>query len=77
MTYTKVFATAEEIAALKAPHPYMVIGTRVDKEAPGGFSPNVTESVLEHCHRLALRHGLPEIDGYYGCDLSTGEFVKC
>jgi hypothetical protein len=27
-------------------------------------------------HRLALEHGLPEIDGYYGCDLRTGEFVK-
>ena len=26
-------------------------------------------------HDFALAHGLPEIQGYYGCDLKTGEFV--
>ena len=27
-------------------------------------------------HRIALAHGLPEIPGYYGCDLRTGELVQ-
>ena len=30
----------------------------------------------KEAHRFALAHGLPEITGYYGCDLRTGEFVK-
>ncbi len=27
------------------------------------------------CHAIALKHDLPEIEGFYGCDLETGEFV--
>lgn len=27
------------------------------------------------CHKLALAHGLPEIDGYYGLS-NDGEFVR-
>ncbi|MGA9860065.1 MAG: hypothetical protein WBQ18_19525 [Solirubrobacteraceae bacterium] len=27
-------------------------------------------------HRYALAHGLPEIPGYYGANLETGEFLK-
>jgi hypothetical protein len=66
MKYTKVFATKEEIQTLKdvCSQPYIVVG---------GHEP---ESPLQAAHRLALGHGLPEITGYYGCDLRTGEFVK-
>jgi len=39
----------------------------------GGHWP---ESPQQVAHKLALSHGLPEIPGYYGCDLQTGEFVK-
>lgn len=28
------------------------------------------------CHGMALAHGLPEIPGYYGIDLTTGEFIR-
>lgn len=31
---------------------------------------------LREAHKLALAHGLPEIEGYYGCDLETGEFLS-
>jgi len=76
MTYTNVFATKEEIELMKQPVPYMVFGSTKDDSVPGGYRPNVGDSPLVRCHKIALRHGLPEIDGYYGCDLTTGEFVK-
>jgi hypothetical protein len=64
MKRTNVFATKDEIDSLKKPVRYMV------------FSGVEPESPLEKCHRMALSHGLPEIKGYYGCDLRTGEFVS-
>lgn len=33
-------------------------------------------SPAERTHERARAHGLPEIQGFYGCDLATGEFVK-
>lgn len=61
-----IFATKEEIESMKAAAsaPCIMIG---------GHWP---ESPQEVCHRLALAHGLPEIEGYYGCDLRTGEFLE-
>jgi hypothetical protein len=61
-----VFATAEEIETLKgvASAPYLVIGGQPPPDP------------AEEAHRIALAHGLPEIEGYYGCDLKTGEFVS-
>lgn len=66
MTHTGVFATPDEIATMKAAAeaPYIIVG---------GMAP---ESPLKVCHRIALAHDLPEIEGYYGCDLSTGEFLE-
>ena len=75
MTFTKVFATKEEIEALCKPHPYLIFGTMPANDK-GERLPIESESAQQHCHRLALAHGLPEFDGYYGCDLETGEFVK-
>lgn len=65
MKYTGVIATKEEIQQMKdaANQPYIMIG---------GHWP---ESPQKVCHEIALKHGLPEIPGYYGCDLRTGEFV--
>ena len=66
MVFLGVFATESEIKEMKdsASMPCIMVG---------GSWP---ESPQETCHRIALHHGLPEIDGYYGCDLRTGEFVK-
>lgn len=65
MKYTGVFATKEEIQTMKdtCNQPYIMVG---------GHWPDSPQVVA---HRLALKHGLPEIIGYYGCDLRTGEFV--
>ena len=62
---TGVFATNEEIQTMKnaCNQPYIMVG---------GHWPDSPQQVA---HRLALNHGLPEIEGYYGCDLQTGEFV--
>lgn len=53
--------------------------TERNPEPPGpGISPVVPmfTSPVEAAHRSALSHGLPEIPGYYGIDLRTGEFVS-
>lgn len=61
-----VFATAEEAEQIKhtASMPFIKIGDYWPKSAQ------------EVAHEYALLHGLPEISGYYGCDLQTGEFVS-
>lgn len=63
---TGVFATEEEIQRLKnaCNTPYIMVG---------GHWPRSPQVIA---HELALKHGLPEIAGYYGCDLQNGEFVK-
>lgn len=33
------------------------------------------DNIYKSCHVIALKHGLPEIEGFYGMD-ETGEFVK-
>ena len=66
MEYLNVFATDEEVQRMKdaCNMPYIMVG---------GHWPRSPQEV---CHEIALQHGLPEIEGYYGCDLSKKEFVK-
>ncbi len=40
------------------------------------FASQAWKRVNKRCHAIALLHGLPEIPGFYGCDISTGEFIK-
>jgi hypothetical protein len=63
---TGVFATEEEIQRMKdaCNTPCIMIG---------GHWPKSPHEVV---HEIALTHGLPEINGYYGCDLLNGEFIK-
>jgi hypothetical protein len=67
MTATGTYATPEQVermrAAMRGPY---ILGT-------GGVEP---QSPLQVAHACALEAGLPEIEGYYGCDLATGEFVS-
>ncbi len=70
MKGTNVFATDAEVAELKA------------AAASAGSAPviypfrNPWHAVREKCHACALAHGLPEITGFYGVDLETGEFIQ-
>jgi hypothetical protein len=41
----------------------------------GKRSHPIWNAIHERTHRAARAHGLPEIEGYYGLDLRTGEFV--
>ena len=33
------------------------------------------KNAKERVHKMALDHGLPEFEGYYGADLLNGEFI--
>ena len=65
MTRTGKFASAEEIAAIKETANAPLIALQC----------GMPETPLQHVYRVALRHGLPGITGYYGIDLKTGEFL--
>ena len=42
----------------------------------GPYSADIkTHEAHERCHAMALEHGLPEIDGFYGMD-EKGQFVS-
>lgn len=66
MEHTGKFLTKDEIEHVK--HAATMPALRIGESFP--------ETAQEVCHRFALKHGLPEISGYYGCDLRTGEIVK-
>lgn len=63
---TGVFADKDTIKSLNdsIKTPYMVFG---------GLEPISPQQL---CHEYALKAGLPEINGYYGIDLNTGEFLR-
>lgn len=75
MKHTKVFATKEEtercheLAQEARRTPVMTLSS----DQPS-FSETAWKRVNETVHELALAHGLPEIEGYYGMD-TDGEFV--
>ena len=67
MKRTNVFADKKEIEYIKSRQnaPVMLVGG-VDTSRP---------TALEAAYKAAIKHGLPEVTGYYGIDLITGEFV--
>jgi hypothetical protein len=77
-----VFATKAQIAHIKhcQSMPVMAFSNfnYSKKGHPDEGKPCIPlcESPIEAAHRAALKRGLPEIPGYYGIDLSNGEFVK-
>lgn len=81
MKYLNIFATEEEQEDLKKDliqaQNTPVIAFSGSHAMRGGLSGDVWQALKEKCHKLALKHGLPEIPGFYGCDLSkNGEFVS-
>lgn len=78
MTTTGIFAPKEDIEKLQSlirkgwqPGQVMIVfscgeGIRKDQ---------ATVDAKKICHQLALDHGLPEIEGYYGMT-NDGEFVS-
>ena len=41
----------------------------------GGLAGQAWSTLKKYCHKIALSHGLPEIEGFYGIDGETGEFL--
>lgn len=74
-----VFATPEQVAHIKHCQGMSVMAMTNPAPPGPGVSPVVPmfEQPVEAAHRAALAQGLPEIEGYYGIDLSDGEFVTC
>jgi len=66
MIKTGIFATEDEMESLRTS--IQVSGMYLS----GGIPMSNPE---KDCHRLALKHGLPEITGFYGIS-EAGEFVK-
>jgi len=81
MIKTNVKASPEEVVELKGllqtaqTTPVIALST-ADAMSGRDFSSLAWNRVKERCHAVALAHGLPEIPGFYGCDLKTGEFVR-
>ena len=79
MTNTGVFATKEELALVKekaeraCTTPVMALSL-ADGLAGRDFASLAHMNAMQTCHALALKHGLPEIEGFYGMD-NDGEFV--
>ena len=78
MIHTNIFATKEEFADLKRlaecgwqNGDIMIVTSTMQ----GIQKDNATINAEKACHKLALLHGLPEIEGYYGIT-KKGEFVR-
>ena len=81
MKNTGVFATKDELDTLKkaattAANTPVIALTSADALSGNDWASVAHRNVQKACHMLALEHGLPEITGYYGIRLDTGEFVE-
>ena len=80
MKNTGVFASKEETEELrklatKAQNTPVMALSSEHALKHGGFAGQAWKSMQERCHKLALEHGLPEIQGFYGIT-QDGEFVE-
>lgn len=81
MERLNVFATEKENEEMKKMliearnTPVIAFSSRHALE-DGGLAGQAFSRLEKKCHKLALAHGLPEIQGYYGLDCETREFVK-
>lgn len=78
---TGVFATEEEaqeisrLAVTASNTPVIAFSSAMALSGQDASS-MAWDLVHKACHRAALAHGLPEIQGYYGIDLEKREFVR-
>jgi len=79
MNKTGIFATKKEKKLLQKElisaqnTPVIAFSSRHALEK-GGLAGEAWQRLREHCHKIAIEHGLPEIKGFYGMD-KNGEFV--
>ena len=75
MKYTGVRATQEEIEECRKLSEAASSTPMIMLNVSGGPSASAWDRTKKRCHELALAHGLPEINGYYGMTMD-GEFVE-
>ena len=79
-TRTKVFASDVEtqqisdLAAVASTTPVIAVRSAHGLES-GGMAGDAWRRVNETIYEYALAHGLPEVEGFYGFDPPTGEFL--
>ena len=81
MKYLKVFASKSEkkrlLKMLKDAQSTPMIALTSEQALSGrDFASMAWDHLKKETHKTALKHGLPEIRGYYGIDLKSGEFVS-
>ena len=81
MEKTGVFASTEEIEFLTKKATIAqntpAFGLSSEQVLSGrNFASMAHMDVSQACHKIALSHGLHEVNGWYGIDLKTGEFLK-
>ena len=79
MRKTGIFATEKELKILQkelieAQNTPVIAFSSQHALEKGGIAGEAWQALKEHCHKIALKHGLPEIEGFYGMD-EKGEFV--
>ena len=79
MKKTGIFATTEEKEILakevkQAMATPVIAFSSEHALEKGGLAGEAWQAVREHCHKIAIGHGLPETEGFYGLDVE-GEFV--
>ena len=79
MKSTNIFATELEQKKLRklakeAQNTPMIALSSSDALNGRDFATSAWNRVQEECHKTALKHGLPEIQGFYGLD-QEGQFV--
>ena len=80
MINTGVFATTDEVKELQAlanqaARTPVIAFSSAHALKRGGLSGDMWRLANERCHAIALAHGLPEIQGFYGLT-ADGEFVR-
>lgn len=80
MKYTGIKATPEETAkavelATRASNTPVIALSVAHGIERGGFAGEAWHDAQTYCHAMALKHGLPEIPGFYGMT-KDGEFVQ-
>ncbi len=81
MKRLNIFATEEEAKKIKELHkiaqntPVIALSMAHGLNS-GGFAGEAWTELKKYVHECALKHGLPEIEGFYGFDGENNEFVS-
>ena len=78
---TKVFISKKGLKELRklliaAENMPMIATSSADALSGNDWASQAWDYFYLRCYKLALKNGLPNIKGYYGINIATGEFLK-